>query len=160
MRLIKPTMQLSAEIQDFREEYLRDGGSMDGSASLRKYDDTGEWIRNFEEDTSQYVYVREEDNKVVGVIQIRHKFNDFLRRYAGHIGYCVRPSERERGYASAMLSLVLPICKELGIMDVLVCCLEENEASRRTILKNGGVYESTVVEPESQSVIERYWIHL
>lgn len=34
------------------------------------------------------------------------------------------------------------------------------QAFRRTILACGGAYESTVFEPESQSTIERYWIHL
>ena len=97
---------------------------------------------------------------VVGVIQIRQRFNKFLEKYAGHIGYCVRPSERRKGYASKMLALALAECGRLGIYDVLVCCLADNEASRRTILKNGGAFESTVFEPRSQSRIERYWIRL
>jgi len=43
---------------------------------------------------------------------------------------------------------------------VLISCLTDNEGSRRTILKNGGVYESTVHEPERDRDLERYWIHL
>ena len=35
-----------------------------------------------------------------------------------------------------------------------------NEGSRRTILNNGGVYESTVHEPERDIWLERYWIDL
>lgn len=158
MKLVIPTMEYDEQIQAFRREYLADGGSMDGSASLRRFDSTQDWLDQFEPDTSQYIYVREEDQKVVGVIQIRHKFNEFLEKYAGHIGYCVVPGERNKGYAAQMLALVLPVCAELGINDVLVTCLEDNEASRRTIIKNGGVYESTVLEPRSQSRIERYWI--
>lgn len=160
MKLIAPTMEYDRQIQAFRKEYLASGESMDGGASLRKYDKTKDWLDQLEPDTSQYIFVREEDDKVVGVIQLRHKFNDFLRKYAGHIGYSVLPSERRKGYASQMLEGVLPECRELGIMDVLVTCLEGNEGSKRTILKNGGVYESTVFEPASESNIERYWIHL
>lgn len=159
MKLIPPSMEYDKEIQDFRTEYLASGESMDGGASLRKFDDTQKWLDQLEPDTSQYICV-DDDGKVVGILQLRHKFNDFLRKYAGHIGYAVRPSARRRGYASGMLAGVLPRCRELGIMDVLVTCLEGNEGSRRTILKNGGVYESTVLEPESQSRIERYWIRL
>ena len=160
MKLIEPTMEYDQQIQAFRREYMEDGGSMDGSSSLRKFDKTQDWLDQIEAFTTQYIYVREEDDTVVGVIQIRRCFNEFLEKYAGHIGYCVRPSERRKGYAIQMLSRILPECKRLGIYDVLVCCLADNEASRRTILNNGGVYESKVFEPRSQSWIERYWIHL
>ena len=160
MKLVEPSMAYDQPIQAFRREYLDSGESMDGSASLRKYSSTQEWLDQLEPDTTQYIAVREEECRVVGVIQIRHRFNEFLEKYAGHIGYCVCPSERRRGYATQMLSGVLKDCRNLGIMDVLVRCLEGNEASRRTILKCGGIYESKVFEPRSRQWIERYWIHL
>lgn len=108
--------------------------------------------------STQYIYVRESDNKVVGVIQIRHYFNEFLEKYGGHIGYSVCPSERRKGYAMQMLIAVLPKCKALGIDNVLICCVTGNEGSRKTIINNGGVYESTVYEPEKKVYLERYWI--
>lgn len=172
MKLIEPTMAYDRQIQAFRMEFLDHGGSMDGCGSLRKFDRTQDWLDQVEsckhEETTptglvpmtQYIYVREEDNKVVGVIQIRHRFNEFLEKYAGHIGYSVCPSERRKGYATQMLALVLPECRRLGIRDVLIACVDDNEASRRTILKNGGVYESKVFEPRAQRWLERYWIHL
>lgn len=160
LKLVEPTMAYDRQIQAFRQEYLRSGGSMDGSSSLRKYDKTQDWLNQLEPLTTQYICVREEDNSVIGVLQIRRRLNEFLEHYAGHIGYCVRPSERRKGWATRMLSQALPECGRLGIYDVLICCLAENEASRRVILRNGGVYESTVLEPRSQSRIERYWIHL
>ena len=160
MKLIEPTMEYDRQIQAFRREYLAYGGSMDGSSSLRKFERTQEWLDQIEPFTTQYIYVREEDKCVAGVIQIRQRLNDFLEKYGGHIGYCVRPSARQKGHATRMLSLTLRECARLGIDDVLVCCLVENEASRRTILRNGGVYESTVFEPRGGEWIERYWIHL
>ena len=160
MKLVTPSMAYDQEIQAFRREYLASGESMDGGASLRKYDQTQDWLDQLDPLTTQYLYVREEDRLVAGVLQIRHRLNEFLEKYAGHIGYCVRPGERGKGYAARMLKEALPECARLGIDHVLVCCLKENEASRRTILRNGGVYESTVFEPRSQCWIERYWIHI
>ena len=109
---------------------------------------------------TQYIYLRETDNKIVGVMQIRHNCNTFLAQYGGHIGYSVCPSERRKGYATQMLRLALPKCKELGIDRVLICCAQGNEGSRRVILHNGGKYESTVHDPERDQDLERYWIDL
>ena len=170
LRLIEPTMEYDKQIQAFRQEFLAIEGSMDGCGSLRRFDRTQDWINQVEslkkpETTpphlvpcTQYLYVRESDDKVVGVIQIRHFFNEYLEKYAGHIGYSVCPSERRKGYGTQMLQLVLPQCKALGIDRVLVCCAQGNEGSRRTILYNGGIYESTVYEPEKGVWLERYWI--
>lgn len=172
MKLIEPTMEYDEQIQSYRREFLEYGGSMDGCGSLRRFDRTQDWIDQVEmvkrEETTppelvpmtQYIYLRESDNKIVGVIQIRHRFNEFLEKYAGHIGYSVCPGERRKGYATQMLKLVLPECKRLGIERVLISCVKGNEGSRKTILKNGGVYESTVYLAEREVYLERYWIDL
>ena len=59
-----------------------------------------------------------------------------------------------------MLKTALPKCKELGIEKVLITCIDNNEGSRKTILSNGGLYESTVYEPDEKVSLERYWIAL
>ena len=110
---------------------------------------------------TQFLYVRESDSKILGMIQIRHYLNELLERWGGHIGYSVRPSERRKGYAKAMLAAALDYCKtDLELTRVMVSCNTDNEASRRTILANGGVYENTVWCEEEQAHVERYWITL
>ena len=172
MLLIEPTLEYAKDIEAYRQEFLDIDGSMDGCGSLRRCATAEEWIEKCRlgkdpatvpanlVPATQFIYVREEDGRVVGMLQIRHYFNEYLEKYSGHIGYSVRPSERRKGYATAMLRDALPHCRELGIRDVLISCLTDNEGSRRTILHNGGVYESTVHEPERDRDLERYWIHL
>ena len=59
-----------------------------------------------------------------------------------------------------MLKQGLSFCRAIGLPRVLVCCKAENEASRRTILANGGIYENTVHEPDRNRDLQRYWINL
>ena len=61
-------------------------------------------------------------NIFVGAVNIRHYLNENLLKTGGHIGDGIRPSERRKGYATAMIALALEECKKLGIKDVLMCC--------------------------------------
>lgn len=97
--------------------------------------------------------------RLVGTIQLRYELNDYLLTRGGHIGYGVRPSERRKGYASAMLGQVLAIARELGIDRVLITCDEDNVASARTIMRCGGVLENEHTDDEGKTV-KRYWIDL
>ena len=170
MLLIEPTMEYDREIQAFRQDFA-DHGDMDGSGNLRRFERTEDWLTYLAAmqhaetapgpvPATQYIYVRETDGKIVGVLQIRHYLNDYLERYAGHIGYSVCPGERRKGYATQMLAAGLGKCRERGMDRVLVCCRPENAGSRRTILLNGGVWESTVWVPDRETWLERYWITL
>ena len=172
MKLIEPTEKYAQQILAYRKEFLDRGDSMDGTGALRRMDNPQDWIQHSKRckdpsavpqglvPATQYLFVREEDEKNVGMIQIRHYFNPYLEKFGGHIGYSVVPSERRKGYATQMLKMVLPKCRELGLDKVLITCDYGNEGSKRTILKNGGIYESTVYEPDEKVDVERYWIHL
>ena len=97
-------------------------------------------------------------NIFVGAINIRHYLNESLLLTGGHIGDGIRPSERRKGYATAMIRLGLEECKKLGITKVLMTCDKDNIGSAKSIMNNGGVLENEVVE---DGVVEqRYWITL
>ena len=143
MKLILPTAEYTEQIRAYRQEFLDSGSSMDGTGALREIADPAEWLRWTEACTAAETVPE-----------------PGFEKYGGHIGYSVAPSERRKGCASEMLRLTLPKCRELGLERVLITCDSDNEGSRRTILNNGGVYESTVYEENEGVFLERYWIDI
>jgi len=170
MLLVLPSETHLEEVRRCREEYLTADSSMDGCGPLRRYEDPAAWlaaVRSYADpatvpadkvQATQFLCLSAEDGKILGMIQVRHTLNDYLRNYAGHIGYSVLPSERRKGVATWMLGAILPFCREIGLDRVMIACEPWNEGSRRVILANGGVYERTVHEPEENIDLEQYWI--
>ena len=89
---------------------------------------------NFVADTT---YVLADGEDYVGVFNLRHYLNDFLREGPGHIGYCISHAYRGRGYATEGLRLTLEKAKEMGIDEAYMSVNKDNTASLRTQLKNG-----------------------
>ena len=65
-----------------------------------------------------------------------------------------------RNLGRKSLEEVLAKLKELGLEKILISCIDGNIGSEKTILKNGGVYESTVCEPDRNRKLKRFWITL
>lgn len=124
-----------------------------------------EWLDSVEKNLtandiqSQYLVFRKSDDMLIGLLSIRHSLNrPDLKKYAGNIGYSVRPSERRKGYATNILKIGIDVCRELGIENALLICGEDNVASTRVIKKNGGVLHERV--PLDDGVIQlRFYIN-
>lgn len=168
LRLVIPDESVLAQVAAYKQEMSESSRSMDGCSSLFRHTPE-EWLDNCRriscEETcpegwvpaTQFVCVRG-DGRIVGMIDLRHRFNAFLAEIGGNIGYSVRPSERRKGYATRMLNMALEEARIIGLSRVLVTCDEGNEASRRTIERNGGVFERTAKDDDA--IVRRYWIDL
>ena len=170
---IEPTMNIADAIADYRQELLEADCTFDGTLSLKRMPDMQEYV-DYVIDRANPIHetpeqndlvtllfcVRKSDSKILGSIQIRHEMDEFKRLYSVHIGYSVRPSERRKGYATRILKFAVDYCRTLGIKDINISCMTDNEASRRTILANGGKYRDTVHFHSDQLDIdlERYLI--
>lgn len=98
----------------------------------------------------------EDRNIFVGAVNIRHYLTEEMLLNGGHIGDGIRPSERRKGYATAMIGLALQEAKKLGINRVLMVCDKNNIASAKSIMNNGGILENEVVV--NGITEQRYWI--
>jgi predicted acetyltransferase len=96
--------------------------------------------------------VAEVRGRIVGRTSVRHRLNAALTQVGGHIGYCVLPDHRRRGYATEILRQSLPVARSHGVHDVLVTCDDTNLASRRVIEACGGRLAST------DGITRRYWL--
>ena len=168
--LVKPDLSYADEIIKYKEESLAESPIINGSAGLDRFSSIEIWLEELKkrscEDTvpkglvpsSTYLAVREKDNYIVGMIDIRHYLNEYLTQVGGHIGYGVRKTERNKGYAKQMLKLALEKCKELKIKKVLITCDEDNIASEKVILSaNAKLEDIRNVNGENK---KRFWIDL
>jgi predicted acetyltransferase len=103
-----------------------------------------------------YRWIVERD-RVLGGIALRHGSDDYVR-WAGHIGYGIRPSARRRGLGTWALRRMLEEAPLLGLERVLAVCAVDNVASVKTIERCGGVFEGIGDTPLGPA--RRYWIDL
>ena len=118
--LTLPVGDESEAYREYREEFKAFSSPMDGTDLLGVTEDTKEWVEKengmWRKENLREGYVpstllvakRRKDERVVGMINIRHTLNDYLLKCGGNIGYSVRPTERGKGYGKKMLSLSLP----------------------------------------------------
>ena len=168
--LVKPDLSYADEIIKYKEESLKENPLINGSAGLNRFSSIEDWLQELKKRSSKdtvpkglvpsstYLAVREKDNYIVGMIDIRHYLNEYLTQVGGNIGYGVRKTERNKGYAKQMLKLALEKCKELKIKKVLITCDEDNIASEKVILSaNAKLEDIRNVDGENK---KRFWIDL
>lgn len=171
LELVFPTKEYKKKVEEYLQEFFDNGEyEIAGDGGLDRIKNFDEWLRKIQNDLSEeniednripatlYLTIRKSDNKIVGNLQIRHKLNDKLLLYVGHIGDSVRPSERKKGYATEQIRLALQKCKELGIDNVLMDCDKSNIGSAKSIQNNGGILENEIYV--DNELVQRYWISL
>jgi predicted acetyltransferase len=164
--LVKPTIELKSGYLSFYQEWKESGEDMIPwviSKDPKDFQGMIKFLLDSEKDEnipenwvpcSTYWLVND-NKKVIGAVNIRHRLNDSLFNSGGHIGYGIRPSERRKGFATQLLSLSLVKAKELGLHEVLVVCDSNNIGSAKTILNNGGVPDSNFIE-KNGNIIKRF----
>ena len=173
MKFVFPCKQYEENAMEFINEFYQHSSPIHGVGGLDRYlknKSYDEWLLKVIADLDianipvgrvpalTYFYVREEDNKIIGMINIRLALNDMLRKEGGHIGYSVRPTERKKHYGSDMLKEALNVCRTIGINEVSITCDKTNLASAGVVKHCGGKLDDEFYSETYNKVIQRYII--
>ena len=167
LQLVKLEEKYRTQLSDMMEEWTATSEKIVPYAICKNdYRDFQYYLANLEckEETKNWVpdsvffCLDTERNIFVGAVNIRHRLNEHLLLYGGHIGDGIRPSERRKGYATKMIGMALEECKKLGISRVLMTCDKTNVGSAKSIMNNGGILENEVLK--DGKLMQRYWIEI
>lgn len=134
-------------LREYMQEHYDNGETGISASSGLSASDYSEWTDRMRSNAAvgddawgkSLTYLCFDEAKLIGLLSIRYGLPDNLAEIHGHIGYGVRPSERRKGYATAMLRHGLSVCREKGLKQVVLGCYKDNLASAATIQRNGGV---------------------
>lgn len=168
--LVFPSEEMEVKALDFKKEFIANGErTINGSYKfdMDKYSYM-EWLQiikdNLNKETvnpkfgfSHTFFAVKDYEEIIGIVNFRHTLTDFYKD-SGHIGYSVRPTERRKGYATEILKQVLELAKSQGLTKVFLTCKKDNEASKKTILRNSGVLNRSF--EKSKIEYEEYYIKI
>ena len=175
LRLESPSLARKADALEYLEEHVAFGSEINGAGGMQRCLDEctyEQWLAELERRKDEeyargigrvpsrtFFLVREKDRRIVGMLNLRCPLTDDDIAYgASHIGYGIRPSERQKGYNKANLYLGLEEARKLGETKVYLACGVDNVASNKTVLALGGILEKTEFNETYDTIDNFYWI--
>lgn len=169
----RPSIERKDEIIEYINEFVEYKSNINGSGSLDKilkgytFEQALERCLNMENNEyaervgrctgKTFLLVRENDNKIVGTINVRWNLNKSMLQFGGHIGYGIRPTERRKGYNKINLYLGMIEAEKVGLDKVMLSCDVSNIGSDKTLKALGGKLERTEIDPSNGILTNVYW---
>lgn len=171
--LRKPSAKYAEQIREYKSSFSPHFDRLHGARGLADCDDPMEWldlVKKYESDpeliaksenSSQFIYVRTSDGKIVGMACVRAEPTEDKYSFGGHISYSVAPKERMRGYATRMLHDILPYCHdEMGISKAIISLDTKDFGSIKVVVANGGEFKQFRSSHKHHVLVSEYWIDL
>ena len=119
-----PEMNDKSILQEYMQEHY-DNNEAGISASLGlPASEYADWVEKIQRNAlvgdeqwgKSLLYLCFDEGRLIGLLSVRYELPEKLTEIIGDIGDGVRPSERNKGYATTMLHYALSVCKEKGII--------------------------------------------
>lgn len=161
MKLVKPNVEYHDGIINYAKDFLASGNTYyydKYKAAITDFDAYLTSLVNISYDHNEgyQTYWLVNDDVILGVVRIRY-YND---PEVGHIGYDISPLHRKKGYGTLILQLALEKAKTLGHTEIFLTCNLDNNASKRVIINNGGVYVGRIYRYSKGYYMDKYQINL
>lgn len=171
--LEKPSIDRKNEIINYIYEFVDYNSDINGTGSLDKilegytFEQSLDRCLNMEDEeyakklgncqSKTFLLIRQNDNKIIGTINVRWNLTEEMKQFGGNIGYWIRPTERRKGYNKINLYLGLIETQKLGLDRVMLDCDVNNLGSAKTMEALGGVLERTEIDPYDGVLTSIYW---
>ena len=158
-------------IIDYIREFYIYNSQINGVARLQDYitlqnENFTAWHKKIKQEENEklpkktYLLIRKFDNKLIGMSNIR-LYKDLKNYKYGHIGYSIRPTERNKGYGKLQFYLDLMELSKLGWNYCIMNCNKNNKYSKKIIISMYGTkkYEKDneeYYEVDIKKAIEAY----
>jgi predicted acetyltransferase len=151
VKLTKLSPNDGMDVYNLLQEIPKDeNGFMNGVNGL-SYDDYKQWLIESDNMANgigleewmvpQYTYWLYIDGNPVGIGKLRIRLTDKLREDGGHCGYGIAPSQRKKGYGALLVKMMVKEAAILGLDNILLTIENDNVASIKVAVCNGGVIE-------------------
>lgn len=163
------TLYRKEDIENYINEFLDYSSPINGIGDFKKLKDSVNFEQIFyhqinlqnkgyaqkynSHQSKVMLLIRENDNKLVGTINIRWNLTEELKNKGGNIGYSIRPTERRKGYNKIDLYLGLKELQKLNVKEAFLDCYIDNIASNKTI-------ESFGIKPVQENTMNKYYIKI
>ena len=168
-----PSLERKNEIIEYLDEFVEygsDTGSLDKIYDGYTFEEALNRCLKMEDEEyakrvnrcpgKTFLLIRENDNKIIGSINVRWNLNEVMLNFGGHIGYGIRPTERRKGYNKINLYLGMIEAKKVGLESVMLDCDVNNFGSDRTLKALGGKLERTEIDPSDGVLTNVYWFNV
>ena len=169
-KLVTPTIKYKRKAIKYIKEHNKYNSRINGSGLLYEYTkDYDGWLKKLEYERNivtdnvfvpneTYFLVRENDDKIIGMTNLRTDMNERVKNSYGSISYGIRPKERRKGYNKINLYLTLLECQKRKIKSVVISCEKDNIASSKSMLALGAVFDKEIYNSFSKKFYEFYRI--